>query len=339
MSTTAQPYSQAARGRMPMPAWLRLPLIGASIVGVFAVMGYMLEGPSHKKDIKHGPDWSPGKAMPLPVAPPDQAVTTTAPSKPAGLPGPTNTTSVAGPGVPLMITWGQEPTAPKQPQGASGGVRREADGIGDDDAPDGLSASVYKSTSYLLPQGREFSCLLQQPANTILAGDVMCKVDEPGGVMSDDGSNVLLGDGAMIHGHVMSGVKEGQNRIVIIWDNFRDGRVHGSLGGSHAVDGLGQEGAPGIENDHWGDVFKMVGAFTAMDTASNVINNETQKSGNTTLNLGQGTSMAEQALQNQLQVRQPTIEIPPLGLEVQVQVHQNIWFNKVYRDVIKAGVE
>lgn len=346
MSTTV-PYSQAARGRIPIGPVVRWGIVFTGIATSVAVLTWVMTTSAPKQEEGHA-TWNPGtplKSTLVPQQAPKPAV--------APVPAPASAAAqdTAGSGVRVMMSWGGAalPSVPSYgahavPGLGGGGASGPAGTTEGSDKTDLASrltptktkmgeATTFDDISLMLAEGTKFSCLLQEPIDTQLLGKISCIVDEPGGVRSADGSNILIDPGARVIGEIQHGIQHGQDRAFVLWTNVQSKRVYAQLN-SPGTDMLGQTGVPGVVDEHWWQRIKGAVMLTAVDTASSVAQNLASSGAN--VNLSTGQSMAQTALQRDINI--PSTLFVQRGQDVMVQVDHPIQFKKSYNDVLLAGV-
>jgi type IV secretion system protein VirB10 len=352
LSATIQPATTVARGRLPMPAWLRMTLLGGGILGASVVGTWYFIIPSkHPAPPPHqSADFSMGKDLP-PLSNDMPGPEPAAPAKatPQG-PGP-----APAPIVRPMTIWGAPSNNTPLPPASGARIASTRapitgpDADPDPDAGSGNSAygsmlqptktetgeaGVDRDVSLLLPQSKSFECIPQSPVDTQLIGGISCVADE--NVWSQDGSNILIHRFDVVSGEIQRGIGLGQNRAFILWTRVRSKRVHAELN-SPATDGLGQMGVPGIVDEHWWPRIKAAVLLTGVETASGVLQNEAAKSGNTNFNLSTGQSLASTALQHDINI--PSTLWRGQGWPLRVYVQHDIQFRRAYNNVLVAGLK
>lgn len=327
MSSSVGPFTPAS-ARVPLARLIGLVCLFAVLLvlgaGAFYLLGRSPPPPPAPKST-----YSPGPSHVFATAQPEQEV-------PSSLPKPAPQ-GILRPDSPLpMIFYGAAAPAPPAATLARAGAK--ANGGDSDDDTDVLEASTYRHPEWILPKNTEIPCLVPQPLETTLGGNVTCVVDAPqGGIRSADGSNVLIENGATINGHIERGVARGQQRMAVIWDDGRSGKVKFRFPNSAAVDGIGQTGVPAELDEHWGELLRGAVAFTAVDTAGTVLSNLSQREGTANVNLSQGQSVTAQAMQDAYGQVRPTLGVPTVGNLIQVQIAKDVSFRKAYRDAMRAG--
>ena len=344
MSASTQPYSKAARGRLPLPPWLRVAAAGAIVVLVFALMTWVFILPHGASEPPASPmGWSAGSPMSLP---PSSDGPTPSPSvhADAPVPGPTPVQLV-----PPMRVWGRDGgtlfsgshTRPvggpsDQPALGNGGdPKTEYASRLTPTAKQDSEAEVYHDISLLLPEGTTFGCLPQSPIDTQLVGGVTCTADEE--VWSADGSNRLIDKGAFVSGEIQRGLGLGQDRAFILWNTIRSKRVYAVLN-SPATDELGQIGAPGVLEEHLWQKIKATVLLTGIEGLGQAGQNLAERgNGNSYVNFSNGQSLASQALAHDINI--PTTLWRGQAWPLRIRVEHNVWFRRAYNDVLLAGVK
>jgi type IV secretion system protein VirB10 len=335
-----------------MPPWLRMTLIGGTMIGVVALLMWeFVLPPTRDVTANARSDWSAGTSMSLPDETPAP------PAKPASVPGPGTPSPVQSvtPGVHRMLAWGAEGSnsmvqkaaramegrgdGPADPGagGASGGTPAAGDyGSRLVSTPTRESeAEVDKDISLLLAETTSFGCLPNSPIDTQLVGGVSCTVDE--NVWSADGSTILIDRLAMVSGEIQRGLENGQDRAFILWRSVRSKRVHAILN-SPATDQLGQMGAPGEVNDHLWKKLKATLLLTAVEGLSGTAQSLAARSNNSVTNnfqFNNGTSLAQTMLQHDINI--PSTLWRGQAWPLRVYVQHDIQFRRAYNNVLTAG--
>jgi type IV secretion system protein VirB10 len=363
MSASTQPYSAAARGRLPMRPLARVLLLGSGLLICMLVAMYFLVMPAAQiEPTAPTSTWSAGPPMILPAIADAQA--------PAAAPAPASAAPpVPGPvvvpseGIRPMQVWGADSgsllqhAAGKLTGEASGGAggaegaagQHDGDRPGDQPGNGGTEyasrltptattegeANVYKDISLLLAESTMFGCLPQSPIDTQLVGGVSCIVDE--NVWSADGSNILIDKGAVVSGEIQRGLEQGQDRAFILWRSVRSKRVYASLD-SPAVDELGQMGVPGEVNEHLWRKIKASLLLTGVQGLANAGQAYASRgNGNSYVNFSSGESLASQSLAHDINI--PTTLWRGQAWPLKVYVQHPVFFHRAYNNVLMAGVK
>ena len=154
-------------------------------------------------------------------------------------------------------------------------------------------------------------------------------------IYSMDGSILLLEKGSKITGQYTSQIKEGAERLMVIWDRIRTPNGIIIDLNSFGTDSLGGSGLNGYVNHQYGKRFGGAILLSILDDslamASKQENNITNNIQNTQQ---QGRNIAEQALNN-------SINIAPLlyknqGEYINIFIARDLDFSSVYKLKIRS---
>jgi type IV secretion system protein VirB10 len=189
-----------------------------------------------------------------------------------------------------------------------------------------------KHPSLTIPAGTVIPCILQTAINSELAGFVDCTL--PTEVRGATGTVTLLDRGTQIFGEIKSGLKEGQNRLFILWIRARTPENVVVTFDSPAADELGRAGVGGYVNDHFWSRFGAALLYSMIDYGPQLGVAALQRN-----NGNFGTSNYVQFLQPQQQlantILQDQLNIPPTleknqGETVSIFVARDVDFSGVY---------
>lgn len=373
MNASAVPRNAVLSGRKPLPAWLRMTLLGGTILGGTLGVAWLFAGGSGKPppDKTVHSDWAAGAPVKLsePVDPPAQPdtplakpnPTTFGPPAPGDLPGPAATPAPA-PGIRVMQVWGDssggafspprvapapatvQPGGSPPPYNAAYPAAQppaEGNSAAGGDYASRLNPTETQPTeafadqddSLLLPEGSSFGCLPKSPIDTQLPGGFVCIVDE--NVYSADGSTILIDRYAVVTGEIQRGLELGQDRAFILWRSVRSRRVKAVLN-SPATDALGQMGAPGEVVTHLWEKIKGAALLTGIESAGSAASAIASKgNGNSYVNFSQGQSLASQELQHNINI--PNTLWRGQAWPLRVYVQRDVQFRRAYNNVLVAG--
>ena len=100
-----------------------------------------------------------------------------------------------------------------------------------------------------VPEGTVMACILQTAINSQLKGFVNCVL--PSEVRGATGQVILLDKGTTVFGQIRSGLRQGQDRLFILWTRARTPKNVIVALDSPAADELGRAGVPGEVNNHF----------------------------------------------------------------------------------------
>lgn len=192
-------------------------------------------------------------------------------------------------------------------------------------------ASMLGDRNYILAKGAFINCALQTRLDSTVPGMTACRVTR--NVYSDNGRVLLIERGSLVTGEYQSNMKQGMERIYVLWTRVKT--PHGVVVDldSPAADNLGGAGLPGYVNNHFWKRFGGAMLLSIIDDAAQYFsqrrNNGTSQTIQTDNTSDAMTEMAGVALQN-------TIDIPPTlyknqGEEVGIYIARDLDFSGVYR--------
>lgn len=190
----------------------------------------------------------------------------------------------------------------------------------------GVTANILRHQPYLLTEGMVIPCVLQTAMDSTLPGFVTCVI--PQDITGKTGIT-LLDRGTKIVGQFQGGMRQGQNRLFVLWT-----RAETPAGviinlDSPASDPLGRSGFDGEVNTHFWQRFGSALMLTLVDGAIQAGVAATSKSGSTYINTGNVSSATDQALQNSVNI-QPTLR-KNQGELVSIFVARDLDFSTVYK--------
>lgn len=183
-------------------------------------------------------------------------------------------------------------------------------------------AARLPDRNFLIVAGTSIPCILQTAMDTATPGYVSCII--PREVLSDNGAVVLMEKGAKVLGEYRSGMRQGQNRLFVLWTRaVTPAGVAISLA-SPATDPLGRAGFDGDIDSHFWQRFGGALLLSIVDDGAYAVAGGDTGSGTARI----PSDAAGIALQN-------SINIPPSlrkaqGSEVSIFVAQDFDFSTVY---------
>lgn len=193
---------------------------------------------------------------------------------------------------------------------------------------DGVRASVLPDLHMVVPQGTSIPCVLQTAISSDQPGMVNCVIQRD--VLSASGQVVLMEKGTSVIGEYDAGLRQGQERIFVLWNRARTPRGVIVDLASPATDALGRTGFDGrIETHFWqrfggAMLMSIVGdasryGFAELSGRTNIDIRETERA---------TRDAASIALEN-------SINIPPTlhkhqGEQVSIFVARDLDFSDVY---------
>lgn len=264
MSDPTLGATDTGRGATPLDAdkaalpWYQTrPVIGGGVValGLVIVWGFRLLSPAHPDLPKAEAPPAPPKTRiavvvePTPIAPP----AATKPSLPAAAKPPEDDVGLRSP-VMAIKTQGQ--AKPVQAQAGPAGARQQL-------APNGTVGSTMIATdvvqvhavnsgsgTFRLGAGTVIPCILDTAMDTTISGFLRCHLDRD--IYSDTGAVVLLDAGTVVMGEYLASLKQGQERIGVIWSRARTPKGITVKLDSPGTDPVGRAGMDGeVETFFW----------------------------------------------------------------------------------------
>lgn len=202
--------------------------------------------------------------------------------------------------------------------------------------PQPVKASVIAHPSMTVPSGVMIPCGTKTELDTTVPGQVSCMVTRD--VYSADGKVKLIDKGAHVDGELSTGIKQGQNRVFVLWTRVRNPDNVVANIDSPGTNALGSSGIPGQVDTHFWSRFgnaMLISVFSdATQALFQMAANSTNKSGNgnTYLNLSNTTNTSNQLA---AEVLRATIDIPPTLYDqqadaVNIYVRRDVDFSDVY---------
>lgn len=184
------------------------------------------------------------------------------------------------------------------------------------------AAAPIGDRNFLLLAGATVPCVLQTALDTTTAGYVTCLIDRD--VYSDNGAVVLLEKGARVLGEYRTGMRQGQNRIFVLWTRAVTPKGIAISLASPASDALGRAGFGGTIDTHFWDRFGAAILLSVIDGGAAAISDNEGEVGTVRL----PSDAAGLAVQQGANIA-PTLR-KAQGGEVAIQVAQDLDFSTVY---------
>jgi Type IV secretory pathway, VirB10 components len=278
-------------------------------------------------------------ALPIPPMPPPPL-----PEKPAALITPTQSAAAPAQRPPRLLVYTANGSSAGTASGAAvpladvsglpDTMGRSAGQPGTDDLAarlqptrlTGVSANVLKNQPYLLTTGTIIPCVLQTAMDSTLPGFVTCVV--PQDVLGKTGLT-LLDRGTKVVGEFRGGVRQGVERMFVVWTRAETPQGVVIALDSPGTDPLGRAGLDGAVDRHFWQRFGGALLLSFVDGAIQAGVAAASKEGTTTINTGQTQSVIAESLRG-------GIDIPPTlrknqGELVSVFVARDLDFSTVYR--------
>jgi type IV secretion system protein VirB10 len=339
--------SAVARARPQLSGRQKIGILGVTggLVLVAIVASHLMGG-GGEKDLEKSNDSliSPG----MPFSAPTESTPPAARSAPAPAPG----VSFSFPPTPTLVPQassgndvalnapifsysggGAEPAALARTMGTAaggqGGVEDElSKALKPSDLGAPAKATVMPHPDLTIPAGTVIPCTLQTAINSQLMGFVNCVL--PSEVRGATGTVTLLDRGTQIFGEIRSGLRQGQDRLFILWLRARTPEnVVVSLA-SPAADELGRAGVPGAVENHFWQRFGAAILFSVIGYGPEIAANAVQHgNGNNYIQfLTPQQELANTVLEAQINIP-PTLE-KNQGETVSIFTARDLDFSSVY---------
>jgi type IV secretion system protein VirB10 len=193
-------------------------------------------------------------------------------------------------------------------------------------------AHVMRHPDLTIPAGTVMPCILQTAINSQLVGFVDCTMPEE--VCGATGAVVLLDKGTQIFGEIRSGLRQGQDRLFVLWVRARTPQNVVIDLDSPGADELGRAGLPGAVDNHFWARFGAALLFSVIDYLPQIATQALQNNnGHNNINNYTQFLTPQQQLANT--ILQDTINIPPTleknqGDGLTIFVARDLDFSGVY---------
>jgi type IV secretion system protein VirB10 len=336
--------SAVARARPHLSGRRKIGILGAcggvALVAIF--LSHML-GSTGEKDLGKGNDnlittgmpfSAPAEPKPVPALAPPPAMPFSPPAMPTLVPHLSSSGPDAALDAPIFsYSGGGEPAA--LPRAVAAGAREQGgaeDTLSQSLKPSDLGtparARVMPHPDLTIPAGAVIPCTLQTAINSQLTGFVDCVL--PAEVRGATGTVTLLDRGTQIFGEIRSGLRQGQDRLFILWVRARSPEnVVVSLA-SPAADELGRAGVPGAVDNRFWQRFGAAILFSVIGYGPQIAANAVQHgNGNNYIQfLTPQQELANTVLEAQINIP-PTLE-KNQGETVSIFVARDLDFSSVY---------
>jgi type IV secretion system protein VirB10 len=273
----------------------------------------------------------PPEPQPIKVVPAKRAPGASLPGAPEAPPVP----KIDKSGAALMLPGGAgrapagEATPPRRGPGEGGGGGGALAGMLTPTTISADYAMMLPDRNYLLTKGNSIDCALQRRLVSTVAGTTACMTIR--NVYSVNGNVLLLEQGSRLVGEYRSNMKQGEERIFVLWTRIET--PHGVIVNvdSPGMDALGGGGIPGHVDTHFWDRFGGAILLSMVDMSMEVIKEQAKKATGSTTNYGgnEGYSdVASEALRNSINIP-PTLYVNQ-GDRITVDVARDLDFSTVY---------
>jgi type IV secretion system protein VirB10 len=191
------------------------------------------------------------------------------------------------------------------------------------------SARMLPDRNFLLTKGNVIECGLQTKLDSTVPGMLNCNTNR--NVYSSNGRVLLLERGTRLTGEFRANLKQGQERLYVLWTRLETPSGVVVNLDSPGTDALGGAGVPGYVDTHFWQRFGGAILLTVANRAFDYAVAKANENSGTTIDTGGNTdasNIATEALRS-------TINIPPTlytnhGERLQVYVARDLDFSTVY---------
>lgn len=191
------------------------------------------------------------------------------------------------------------------------------------------SAQVLASRRFVIPKGNFVDCTLETALDSQLPGLATCVTAFD--IFGADGKVVLIERGSKLVGETKGEVRQGMNRVFVLWNEARTPAGVVVQLASPATDELGRSGLPGQVDSHFWTRFGAAVMISVIDGTVQALA-QSQNRGNGSPSVVYNPQGQQQIM---TEVLRNTIAIPPTviknqGERVQVLVARDVDFRPVY---------
>lgn len=190
----------------------------------------------------------------------------------------------------------------------------------------GVAANVLQNQPYLLTTGTLMPCVLQTAMDSTLPGFVTCVI--PQDILGKTGLT-LLDRGTKVVGQFQGGIRQGVERMFVVWTRAETPQGVVINLDSPATDPLGRTGMDGAVNRHFWQRFGGAIVLSVVDGALIAGQQAVAKEGTVTVNTGNTSSVIGDTLRGSTNIP-PTIR-KNQGELVSIFVARDLDFSSVYR--------
>ena len=190
-----------------------------------------------------------------------------------------------------------------------------------------VSAGVVADRRFLLPKGAFIDCTLETAIDSSLPGMTTCITATD--VWSADGAVVLLERGTKLVGETRGEVKQGHERLFVLWSEARTPTGVIVELASPGTDALGRSGVSGEVDTHFRERFGAAILISLIDAGTAALVASQSEGDSSVVLAPQGTSDVVSEVLRQTVNIAPTIRVPQGG-RMQVLVARDVSFAEVY---------
>jgi type IV secretion system protein VirB10 len=190
-----------------------------------------------------------------------------------------------------------------------------------------VAAGVMPDRRFLLPKGAFIDCTLETAIDSSLPGMTTCITATD--VWSADGSVVLLERGTKLVGETRGEVRQGQERLFVLWSEARTPAGVIVELASPGTDALGRSGVTGVVDTHFAARFGAAILISLIDAGTAALVASQSNGGSSVVIAPQGASDVVAEVLRQTVNVPPTIRVAQGG-RMQVLVARDVSFAEVY---------
>ena len=190
-----------------------------------------------------------------------------------------------------------------------------------------VAAGVMPDRRFLLPKGAFIDCTLETAIDSSLPGMTTCIVATD--AWSADGSVVLLERGTKLVGETRGEVRQGQERLFVLWSEARTPAGVIVELASPGTDELGRSGVTGAVDTHFAARFGAAILISLIDAGTAALVASQSNGGSSVVIAPQGASTVVSEVLRQTVNVPPTIRVAQGG-RMQVLVARDVSFERVY---------
>ena len=190
-----------------------------------------------------------------------------------------------------------------------------------------VAAGVMPERRFLLPKGAFIDCTLETAIDSSLPGMTTCITATD--VWSADGSVVLLERGTKLVGETRGEVRQGQERLFVLWSEARTPTGVIVELASPGTDALGRSGVTGEVDTHFAARFGAAILISLIDAGTAALVASQSEGGSSVVIAPQAASGVVSEVLRQTVNVPPTIRVAQGG-RMQVLVARDVSFEQVY---------
>jgi len=190
-----------------------------------------------------------------------------------------------------------------------------------------VAAGVLPERRWLLAKGASLDCTLETAIDSTLPGMTSCVLATD--AWSADGSVVLMERGTKLIGETRGGVRQGEKRLFVLWNEARTPRGVAVELASPGTDALGRAGVTGDVDTQFGTRFGAAILISLLDAAAAAVVAAQGEGGNNVVVSTRGAQdVVSEIVRGSMDVA-PVIRVPQ-GERIAVLVARDVDFAGVY---------